>query len=45
MGEIEEKKSRFIATVEPIEKEEDAKKARELLREKNCFVFLTRPWC
>lgn len=27
------------------EKEEDAKKARELLREKNCFVFLTRPWC
>ena len=27
------------------EKEEDARRARDLLREKNCFVFMTRPWC
>lgn len=27
------------------EKEEDAKRARDLLREENCFVFMTRPWC
>ena len=27
------------------ESEEEARRARDLLREKNCFVFLTRPWC
>jgi len=27
------------------ESEEDARRARDLLREKNCFVFMTRPWC
>lgn len=27
------------------EKEEDARRARDLLRKENCFVFMTRPWC
>ena len=27
------------------ESEDDARRARDLLREKNCFVFMTRPWC
>ena len=27
------------------EKEDEARRARDLLRQENCFVFMTRPWC
>ena len=27
------------------ENEEEARRARDILREENCFVFMTRPWC
>ena len=46
MGEIEEKKSRFIATVEPIEKEEDAIAFIERMKKKywdarhNCSAYV-----
>ena len=27
------------------ENEDEARRARDLLRQENCFVFMTRPWC